>query len=589
MTGALTSAEKAAGLRENFEQAPAADSVGTNAGMRLDARSGLIAASSLGLAACGPDSGATGAVVPAPAPTPTPTPTQTPLSAPVAQIQASRFLSQAAIGYSKADITAVAEGGISKWLDGQFAMARPQKFWDFLVAGGYNANTPDNLNGENGFDTMMWSQLISSNDLLRQRVGLSLLNMLVVSIEGITDQWRSFTMAAYLDILWDNAFGNYRDILEGISTNIAMGQFLSFVWNKKGDPLTGSIPDENYARELMQLFTIGLVQLNVDGTPITSGGKPVPTYTQQDVSQHARVWTGYEYATYDKSTPDMMGKPMVVRPYSHETGAINFLNISIPAGHDGEAARKMALDGLFAQSSLPPFVCKQLIQRMVTSNPSPGYVSRVANVFINNGAGVRGDMKAVVRAILTDPDARDDSQTENASFGKLREPVVRLVHWAKAFGVKSPSKTWPFGNTSPGSYRLAQSPGRAPSVFNWFRPGYTPPGTLIATKGLVAPEFQITNEPSVIGYINYMQELIDRGAGDAVPNYDSLTVLATDSQALLNELNLVLAAGQIGPATISKMKAALDAISVSNNDGLITRIKTATLLVVASPEYLVQR
>ena len=552
---------------------------------------GKIAAASsaaLTLAGCGPD-GTGSSVVPPATPTPTPTPAPTPTALPLAQVQASRFLSQAAIGYRKSDVITVAEGGISKWLDDQFAMPRPQTFWDYLVSNGYNANTNENLNGDGGFDPMMWSQLIGSDDLLRQRVGLSLLNMWVVSIDGLTDQWRCFAMAAYLDILWNNAFGNYRDIMEQVSTNVAMSQFLTFMGSRKANPTTGSIPDENYARELMQLFTIGLVKLNPDGTPVTSGGNPIPTYSQEDVSQHARVWTGYEYSVYDKSTPDMMRAPLAVRTYSHETGPIQFLGISIPANHDGAAARKMALDGLFAHASLPPFVCKQLIQRMVTSNPSPEYVGRVTKSFIDNGSGIRGDMKAVIRAILTDAEARDDSQTDSADFGKLREPIIRLVQWARAFRVKSPNKTWPFGNTSPSSYRLAESPGRAPSVFNWFRPGYTPPGTAIASKGLVAPEFQITNEPSAIGYINYMQELIDRGAGEALPNYDDFTVLATDSQLLLNELNLVLAAGQISASTISKIKIGLDAIPIAQSEGLLNRIKTAVLLVMASPEYLVQR
>lgn len=297
--------------------------------------------------------------------------------------------------------------------------AATSNFWDYLVSNGYNANTNENLNGDGGFDPMMWSQLIGSDDLLRQRVGLSLLNMWVVSIDGLTDQWRCFAMAAYLDILWNNAFDNYRDIMEQVSTNVAMSQFLTFMGSRKANPTTGSIPDENYARELMQLFTIGLVKLNPDGTPVTSGGNPIPTYSQEDVSQHARVWTGYEYSVYDKSTPDMMRAPLAVRTYSHETGPIQFLGISIPANHDGAAARKMALDGLFAHASLPPFVCKQLIQRMVTSNPSPEYVGRVTKSFIDNGSGIRGDMKAVIRAILTDAEARDDSQTDSADFGKL--------------------------------------------------------------------------------------------------------------------------------------------------------------------------
>ena len=544
---------------------------------------GLAVAGAASLAACGDGSGGSPGGGPAPSPTPAPTPTSPPQTA----SQASRFLSQAAIGYSRADIASLTSSNINGWLNSQFALPRPQKFWDFLVANGHDAAA--NVNTNNGFDAMVWSQLISSNDTLRQRVGLSLLNLWVSSIDGFGAIWESFIMAAYLDVLWDNAFGNYRDIMEGVSTSAAMSYFLTFLGNQKANPATGSIPDENYARELMQLFTIGLNQLNIDGTPVLSGGNPVPTYAQDDVSQHARVWTGYVLAAGDNTTPARMRLPLAINAVQHETGATSFLGITIPAGTDAAGARKLALDGLFANANLPPFVSKQLIQHMVTSNPSPAYVSRVATVFANNGSGVRGDMKAVIRAILTDPEARDDSQVDSASFGKLREPVVRLVQWARAFGVTSPTNLWPFGNTGSSANRLAQSPGRAPSVFNWFRPGYTPPGTTIASKGLVAPEFQLANEPSVIAYINYMQTVIVSGAGEARPNYDALTPLATDSQALLGELNLVLAAGQIGAGTIAQMKSALDTISVATNAGILNRIQAAIVLVMAAPEYLVQR
>ena len=500
--------------------------------------------------------------------------------------QASRVLSQSAIGYSKADITGLATTGISAWLTSQFAIARPQKFWDFLVANGYNVAA--NINTNNGFEPMVWSQLMGSNDILRQRIGLALLNQWVVSIDGFGGSWKPFVMAAYLDILWDNAFGNYRDLMEGVSTSVGMGLYLTFLGNLKASA-AGSIPDENYARELMQLFTIGLNQLNMDGSLVLSGGQPVATYNQTDVSQHARVWTGYTYANTDGTTPNRLQLPMIITASQHETGASSFVGITVPAGSDGATARKLALDGLFANSTLPPFVSKQLIQHLVTSNPSPAYIGRVSAVFVNNGSGVRGDMKAVIRAILTDSEARDDSQTTSTTFGKLREPVVRLVQWAKAFNVTSPTNLWPFGNVSSSANRIGESPGHAPSVFNFFRPGYTPPGTTISSAGLVAPEFQITNEPTIIAYVNYMQTLIVSGAGEAKPDYSSLTPIATDSQALLNELNLVLAANQISAATIASMKTALDSISTATTAGINNRIYAAIVLVMAAPEYLVQR
>ena len=533
---------------------------------------GLAAAGALALEACGSGGGSSGGGTTPPV---------------LSTTQASRFLSQSAIGYSHADITSVSNSGIDAWLTAQFAMARPQKFWDFLIANGYDAAA--NVNTLNGFDPMIWSQLMGGSDILRQRVGLALLDQWVVSIDGFASGWRPFVMAAYLDVLWDSAFGNYRDLMEGVSTSVGMGLYLTFLGSVKANPATGSIPDENYARELMQLFAIGLYQLNMDGTLVMSGGNPVPTYTQTDVSQGARVWTGYTFANTDNTTPDRMQLPMAINAAQNETGATSFLGISIPAGAGGANARTAALDGLFNHPNLPPFVGKQLIQHLVTSNPSPAYVGRVAAVFADNGSGVRGDMKSVIRAILTDSEARDDTQVTSSTFGKLREPVARLVQWARAFNVSSPTNLWPFGNVSSTANRIGESPGHAPSVFNWFRPGYTPPGTTMASNGLVAPEFQITNEPSMIAYINYLQSVIVNGAGEAKADYSSLTAIGSDSQTLLDELNLVLAAGQISDTTIAQMKAALDTISTATSSGLNNRIYAALVLVMASPEYLVLR
>jgi uncharacterized protein (DUF1800 family) len=541
----------------------------------------LASAAALMLDACGggeSSGGGSDSGVGAPAPSPTPV-------LPVTTASASRFLSQAAIGYAKTDITSVVGTGFDSWITSQFAQPRAQKFYDFLTTNGYNVAA--NQNTTNGFDPMIWSQLMGTSDILRQRVGLALLNMWVVSIDGFAGSWRPFVMADYLDRLWDNAFGNYRNLMEAVSTSVAMGLYLTFLGSVKAST-NGAIPDENYARELMQLFTIGLNQLNPDGTNVLSGGSPVPSYTQTDVSQGARVWTGYTYANNDNTTPNRIALGMVINASTHETGATSFVGISIPAGSDGATARKIALDGLFNHANTPPFVSKQLIKHLVTSNPSPAYVARVAAVFANNGKGVRGDMQSVIRAILTDAEARDDGQATSTTFGKLREPVVRLVQWAKAFKVTSPTNSWPFGNVSSTAGRIGESPGRAPSVFNWFRPGYAAQGG-IANAGLTAPEFQITNEPQIVAYVNYMQSLIINGSGEAKPDYSSLTALATDSAALLAELNLVLAANQISAATLALMKSALDTVSLTTSLGPLNRIYAAITLVMASPEYLVLR
>jgi uncharacterized protein (DUF1800 family) len=280
---------------------------------------------------------------------------------------------------------------------------------------------------------------------------------------------------------------------------------------------------------------------------------------------------------------------LIQKASDHELGVKTFLGTTIPAGTDGMASLKIALDTIFAHPNVPPFISKQLIQRLVTSNPSAAYVGRISAVFANNGSSVRGDMKAVIRAILLDDEARNDAGIANPSFGKLREPVVRLTNWARAFGVTSASEAWGFGDTSSTANRLGQSIGHSPSVFNYFRPGYAPPNTSIASSGLVGPEFQVTSEPSVIAYVNYMQTLIQNGAGDAKAVYTDILTKASDSQALIDEINLVLAAGQISATSVATIKAAVDSISFTGTNGPINRVYTAILLVMAAPEYITQK
>ena len=490
------------------------------------------------------------------------------------------------MGATKADITALQSSTYDAWLTTQFAIPRATSHWDWLVAQGYR--DPVNLISEAGFDATVWRQAIIGQDQLRQRVGLSLLDFLVIGIDGLLT-WRGFAAAAYFDVLLDNAFGNFRDLIEKITLNAGMGSYLTFVNNRKADTIVGSQPDENYARELMQLFTIGLVKLNADATVQTTGGKPDESYKPEDVSGLARVFTGFVLDSSDRTTPDRLRRPMVQRASDHELGAKTFLGVTIPAGTDGIASLKIALDTIFAHPNVPPFVSKQLIQRLVTSNPSTAYVGRVSAVFANNGSGVRGDMKAVIRAILLDNEARSDAGLTNPSFGKLREPVVRLTNWARAFGVTSASDAWAFGNTTSTANRLGQSIGHSPSVFNFFRPGYSPPNTSISASNLVGPEFQITNEPSVVAYVNYMQSLIQNGAGDAKANYTEILTKASDSQALVDEVNLVLAAGQLSAATITTIKTAVDTISFTGTNGPINRVYAAILLVIAAPEYIAQK
>lgn len=562
-------------LREGFDLPEAAPEIAPRPEPAASPRTAAaLSTAALTLAACGG-----GGTTPAPTPTPPPVPILP------SRLQAARFLGQAAMGSSKAHIGEVAAQGYEAWLDGQLAMPRAIAHWDWLVQAGYA--TTATQNSQQGFDPVMWRQLIANGDQVRQRVGMALLDFLVVGIDGVNTSWRQFAVAAYADVLLDNAFGNFRTLMQAISTNVAMGYYLTFLGNRKANPATGSVPDENYARELMQLFTIGLLKLNMDGSVQTNGGVPVETYTQDDITGLARVFTGWTLDSADNSTPDRLRRPMINNPATHESGAKTFLGTTIPAGTSGPASLSLALDAIFAHSNVPPFISKQLIQHLVTSNPSPAYVSRISAVFANNGAGVRGDLKAVVRAILLDGEARGDPGT-STSYGKLREPIMRLTGWARAFGASSPSGAWAIGDTSSTATRLGESPGRSQSVFNFFRPGYTPPNTAIATAGLVAPEFQITNEPSVIAYVNYMQALIASGAGDFQASYGDMLALAGDSNALVDEVDILLGA-QLSAPTKASIRAAVDAIAIGTANGPSNRVYTAILLTLACPEYLVQK
>ncbi len=552
------------------------------------AKHGMVAAAAL-LTACDSGGGGSGpgtvtvagpSPTPTPAPTPTPTPTVTALNA----RSASRFLAQATMGATRTGIDSVLNTGIAGWIEAQFAVPRPTSHWDWMVANGYaEANK---INVQSGYDASVWRQVIAGPDALRQRVTVALLDYLVVGMGALNIGWRSLAVAAYTDVLADNAFGNYRDLLGAISRNAAMGMFLTFVNSKKGNPSTGSLPDENYARELMQLFTLGVNQLEQDGTVRMSNGQALETYTLDDVSQLARIFTGLQLASSDTTTPDRMRQPLILNAANNETGSATFLGATVSGG--GMAALDAALDVIFRHPNVAPFVSKQLIQRMVTSNPSPAYVGRVSAAFANNGSGVRGDMKAVIRAILLDPEARDEAAAlASTTAGRLREPVLRLTNWARAFGVTSPSDAWAIGDTTSTTTRLGQGIGRAASVFGFVRPGFTPPGTAMVQAGLTAPEFLMSSEQTNIAYINYMQSLVGGGTGDTKADYAPMMALASDSAKLVDEVNLILAAGQLRAATVASIRAAVDSILLTANNATLNRTGVAILLTLASPDYLV--
>ncbi len=532
------------------------------------------------LAACGGGGGTDGS-----APSPPP--------AAITDAEASRFLAQASMGASRSQIDHVKAVGHAAWLDEQFALPLQGTRWDWLVAKGFD--DPANKNNSAGFDACAWRKLLSSADTLRQRMTLALSEILVVGIDGLVNGggWKAFSGAAYLDLLEANAFGTLRHLLDQVSRSLPMGLYLTFRGNVKANATRGSSPDENYARELMQLFTIGLVQLNDDGTPTLVNGAPVETYGQDDISGLARVFTGWntDLAGGDTSTPGYQRRPMVQNAANHETGAKTFLGTTIAAGTTGEESLRLALDTICAHPNVGPFWSRQLIQRFVTSNPSAAYVKRVAAVFADDGRGVRGNLQAVLRAVLLDDEARGAGGLSNPQFGKLREPVLRLAGWARAFNAASASDAWAVPNTSDPGGRLGQSPLRSPSVFNFFRPGYVPPNSAIGDAALVAPEFQLTNESSVVGYVNFMQRVVANGTalGDVKADYTAVLPLADDAAALLAELNLVLAAGQIGSTSLAAIQAAVAAMPSGTDAARTNRLYAALVMVLAAPEYLVQK
>ena len=513
--------------------------------------------------------------------------------------EAARFLGQASLAATDADIAAVQAKGFQGWLTEQMNAPMSQTGWDWLMSQGYN--TTAFVNNVGITDYMIWHDLIASPDSVRKRAALALSEMMVVSSNGVPIASRGFAMAAYWDTLVANALGNFRTLLGAITLNPAMGVYLNMKGNQKANAATSRSPDENYAREVLQLFTIGLYELNLDGTNKLVNGAPVETYSNADVSQLARTLTGWDYDNLIASSvadPQIVKAPMTLNNNLHETGVSSFLGISIAAGLSGVAALNRALDGLFNHANVAPFVSKQLIQRLVTSNPSPAYVTRVATVFNNNGAGVRGDLNAVFTAILTDADARDAAIAAQPSWGKQREPMLRLVQWARTFGASSNANatglSWIVGDLSDMGSRLGQSPLRSPSVFNFFRPGYIPPNTALAAQKLNAPEFQLTNESTVAGYINFMNGLIKSGfnagnGGLAPPLYTAELALVNDPAGLVARLNTLLAGGALSAATLTTIQAAITGMAVTTLAGQQNRVYAAILLVMASPEYLIQK
>jgi uncharacterized protein (DUF1800 family) len=558
----------------------------------------------------------------------TPTPPVLPDANLLASYEAARFLQHAQFSSSEAEIAAVKSQGAAAWLDAQMALNSSTGGYDWLMQRGYGV-IDKNKFYEMEFQSnyMAWYQIMAAPDGVRRRAALALSEFFVVSGAGVgTISWPMFAMGAYWDVLCKNAFGNFRTLLEDITLNIAMGEYLNTLGNQKEDVKSGRLPDENYAREVMQLFTIGLLQLNIDGTPkMGANGQPLETFTQSDVSNLARVFTGYESdnsegtsqsaiaPTYTLRNVGYTRRPMVLNPSRHSTLRADFLGATVPAGTDGKAALKIALDTLFNHPNVGPFFGRQMIQRLVCSDPSPAYVARVATIFNNNGKGVRGDLAAVFKAILLDTEATNAAGLTSTTFGKLREPMVRTAQWARTFKATSIKGTWKIGNPNYSAVdALGQSPLQAPSVFNFFRPGYVPPSTVMAFSKATAPEFQLVDESTTASYVNYLANFLVNGmyvrapelitspdtatptdGPDIVPDYSAELALVGDPSGLFKRLNLLLCAGQLSPETVNMMVNAMSYDTTNaystNDNAKRSYVAKAIMFVMCCSEYLVQK
>jgi uncharacterized protein (DUF1800 family) len=524
--------------------------------------------------------------------------------------EASRFLQQATFGPDMAEINALTKSNYNAWLDKQFA-APQTKLLPIIEPEYAKLEKGKNLNQELYFRAF-WKTAATAPDQLRQRVAFALSEIFVISMEGMLDV-RMRAVSSYQDMLARNAFGDFRTLIEEVTRHPAMGIYLSHIKNQKEDPSKGRVPDENYAREVMQLFTIGLYELNSDGTPKMKNGQARETYDNDDITGLAKVFTGFSYGASETTdanfynqgrTPDWEIKPMIGYPQFHSTSAKDFLSAKIPASNlpDPDADLKVALDTLFNHPNVGPFFGRQLIQRLVTSNPSPAYVHRVAEAFNNNGAGVRGDMQAVIRAVLLDPEARSAASLHDKDFGKVREPVLRLSQWMRAFHATSPSGEYQMYNTDNPGTTLGQSPMRSPTVFNFFRPGFVPPGTQLASTNMVAPEMQIVSESSVAGYANFIQSTVESGVGktfngkrDIQPDYSEQMTLANSPEKLVDYLDTLLTAGQLSAVSRKRIVDAVAGVNIPANNptnaenARRNRVKLGVLLTMVSPEYLVQK
>ena len=500
-----------------------------------------------------------------------------------------RFLEQATFGPTPALIEHVQSIGFDQFLQEQFAAA-PSTYPTLPLY----PTTRDQAACPNGstcqrdnytmyrLQNRFFLNAMYGEDQLRQRVAFALHQIIVVSgLEVTQPSW----MTQYLQVLDRHAFGNYRDLLHDITLNPAMGNYLDVNGN------TRTRPNENYAREVLQLFSIGTARLNLDGTPqLDETGEPIPSYTQATVDNFARVFTGWRFAPAPATGVPNYIDPMVVNEAQHDTGAKTLLNGRVlPAGQNTRRDLDDALDNIFNDPNVGPFISRQLIQHLVTSNPTPAYVARVAAVFNGGRDNERGDLRAVVRAILLDPEARGSARTE-ASYGRLRHPAQFIAGILRAFGARSADGTsYSDGYLNPQSVSMGMDVFRPPSVFSYFAPTTGVPGG----GGLRGPEFGLLSTSTALARHNFVNTIVfarinpgvNAPAGTSL-DLRSLEPLATPPGALLDWLDDLLLHGTMSAPMRSSILVAVNAVPASNR---LKRVRTAVYLVLTSSQYQVER
>ncbi|MEL7123650.1 MAG: DUF1800 domain-containing protein [Bacteroidota bacterium] len=537
------------------------------------------------------------------------------------RVQAARFLSQATFGANKELIEEVANKGIESWIDEQLQIQPTSlqeeveyalETWYFrCLEAGKTEGECQEFATDWGFkfNYGWWQALMEGEDLLRQRVAFALSEIFVISGLPNTDDPYARVLANYYDLLMRNAFGNYEDLLYEITLHPAMGTYLSHFNNPRTIPEANIRPDENYAREVMQLFSIGLFELNMDGTQkLDSLDNAIPTYNSDDVREFAKVFTGLGNGVEDGEffTPPLPQLvdyfvPMKMYEFWHEPGEKKLLNgFVVPAEQTGLEDIKMGVKHLSDHANTAPFISYRLIQRLVKSNPTPAYVERIANVFENNGEGVRGDLGAVVKAILLDPEARSCEWLDHPENGKLREPVTRYTHVLKA--LNAGNETGEYWNTPYFFYQETRQLAMfAPSVFNFFLPDYQPNGP-VAEADLVAPEFQIHNSSTSLGYFNmaYLWSFADYLMANEdefyalekeVPGENKVQYNAeylgniNNPAVLLDELDLLFCNGQLSDETRAIILPTISQLNAYPE----ARARLALYLILISADYNVTR